>query len=95
MSISTERAEECARGQDAIKEASKLPGYRLIAKRCAATLRSLAAERDALLARVAELDKENEIMASLIDVIGDTFNHAGSQIFEEIKKARAALGEKE
>ncbi len=48
MTITTEEAEECARGQDAIKEASKFPGYRSIAERCAATLRSLAAERDAL-----------------------------------------------
>jgi hypothetical protein len=58
-------------------------------------LLSLAAERDALQARVTELDKENAIMAGLIDVIGNAFNDAGHKIFMEIGKARAVLGEKE
>jgi hypothetical protein len=61
----------------------------------ATALRSLAAERDALQARVTELDRENKIMAGLIDVIGNAFNDAGHKIFMEIGKARAALGEKE
>ena len=48
-------------------------------------------EATALQARVAELEKENEIMADLIDVIGNVFNNAGQTIFTEIAKARAAL----
>jgi hypothetical protein len=52
MTITTERVEECARGQDSIEKASMYVGYKSIAKRCAATLRSLAAERDALRAEV-------------------------------------------
>ena len=48
-------------------------------------------EATALQARVAELEKENEIMADLIDVIGNAFNDAGQKIFTEIAKARAAL----
>ena len=53
-------------------------------------------EATALQARVAELEKENEIMADLIDVIGNAFNNAGQTIFTEIAKARAALeGKKE
>lgn len=55
MSVSTEEAEECARGQDSIEEASKFLGYRSIANRCAATLRALAAERDALKAEIEKL----------------------------------------
>ncbi len=54
MTTTTEEAEECARGQDAIKEASNSIGHQSIAERCAATLRSLAAERDALRARAVK-----------------------------------------
>ena len=56
MTITTKKAEECARGQDAIKESSQFPGYRSIAERAGTTIRSLAAERDALQKRVAELE---------------------------------------
>ncbi len=55
MTITTEKAEECARGQDAIKESSQFPGYRSIAERAGATIRSLAAERDALQAEKVNL----------------------------------------
>ena len=65
MTITTEEAEECARGQDSIKESSQFPGYRSIACRAAATIRSLAAERDALQARVAELEGALERLARL------------------------------
>ena len=88
--ITTEEAEMLA---GMLEGKSPRPGVILTGGNIVTALRSIAAERDALQARVAELDKENKIMASLIDVIGDTFNHAGSKIFEEIKKARAALGE--
>jgi len=84
MTITTEEAEECARGQDAIKETSAFPGYRSIACRAAATLRSLAAERDALKAERDMLKRDNEIMVGMINDMGTIFI-----------KARAALGEKE
>jgi hypothetical protein len=84
MTITTEDAEECARGQDSIEEASTFPGYRSIANRCAATLRSLAAERDALRAERNMLKRDNEIMVGMINDMGTIFI-----------KARAALGEKE
>ena len=41
--------------------------------------------------RIAELEKENEILAGSIDVICNALNDAGQRIFTEIEKARAAL----
>ena len=64
MTITTEEAEECARGQDAIKESSQFPGYRSIACRAAATIRSLAAERDALKAKVDGVYSERNRLAA-------------------------------
>jgi len=58
MTITTEKAEECARCQDAIKETNAFPGYRSIACRAATTIRSLAAERDALKAENANLQDD-------------------------------------
>lgn len=89
----TEEAERLAQTHDLARFTLgiKTPEHDLTS----AALRSLAAERDALQARVTKLDRENEIMAGLIDVIGNAFNNAGHKIFMEIGKARAALGEKD
>ena len=63
MTITTEEAEECARGQDSIKDSSQFPGYRSIAERAADTIRSLAAERDALQAENARLQGARRLRA--------------------------------
>lgn len=93
MTITTEEAEECARGQDSIEEASKFLGYRSIANRCAATLRSLAAERDALRA-------ENEKLRAALLLARVAVSHAcelSDRILytQELVRIDAALGEKE
>lgn len=51
-------------------------------------LRDLAQAKDA---RIAELERENKVMAALVETIGNAFNEAGVKIFAETQKARAAL----
>ena len=93
MTVTTEEAEECARGQDAIKEASTLPGYRSIAERCAATIRSLAAERDALRAENARL-RAALILARI--AVYHACEDSGRLLYtQDLARIDAALGEKE
>ena len=58
MTVTTERAEECALGLDAIKENAAFIGYQYIADNCAIVLRSLAAERDDLAKRLKDAERE-------------------------------------
>ena len=88
MTITTKKAEECARGQDSIKESSQFPGYRSIACRAAATIRSLVAERDALQARVAELE---EVLSGLLK----TFEGLGFRIGKTYPPRTASYEEAE
>lgn len=87
MTITTEEAEECARGQDSIKESSQFPGYRSIACRAAATIRSLVAERDALQARVAELEGLGKALATERNQL------IGVLQADEITRLRAAIND--
>ena len=79
MTITTKEAEECARGQDSIKESSQFPGYRSIACRAAATIRSLVAERDALQARVAELEEALDAASRVLHKAGEQFASYANQ----------------
>jgi hypothetical protein len=94
MTVTTERAEECALGLDAIKENAAFIGYQYIADNCAIVLRSLAAERDALSKRLTDAERERNHQHGRAD--RNARQHAAEQkkreqLQAEIEKLRAAL----
>jgi hypothetical protein len=94
MTITTERAEECALGLDAIKENAAFIGYQYIADNCAIVLRSLAAERDDLAKRLKDAERERNHQHGRADRNAAQYaaeQAKREQLQAENEKLRAAL----
>ena len=94
MTVTTERAEECALGLDAIKENAAFIGYQYIADNCAIVLRSLAAERDDLAKRFKDAERERNHQHGRADRNAAQYaaeQAKREQLQAENKKLRTAL----